>query len=187
MRSLARLALLTLLLGVALAAFANPTVTDTVGTGYSVTDAVLMIDIAGKNTAHLTRSSITVQTEAGARAETFSNLGYAEAGYLRYTAHGYTKLLKIMVESQTQGYISTSVHVGILSTKAHGSAFETLGSIPQWATEIRPVSTLLIPDISGSDTWTGTNVDSGLLLFYETSFDPGVSSFVVTYTIMEQS
>ncbi|MEI6873528.1 MAG: hypothetical protein WCL50_00195 [Spirochaetota bacterium] len=191
MEKLMRMALIALLVaGSATMAFADTTATDTVGTGYSVTDAVLMIDIAGKNQTTLHRESIWDQTVAGARAIATNYNYLADGGYLRYTAHGYTKLLKIMVESQTQDYVEGTLFVKTKSAKADGSLEATLGHFDtlSFTGIYSSYATPLVHDISGSDTWTGTSVDSGLFLEYGTDQTaPGVSSIVVIYTIMEQS
>ncbi|MEI6873527.1 MAG: hypothetical protein WCL50_00190 [Spirochaetota bacterium] len=188
MSSLIRLALMALLVAGSVAmAFANPTVTDTVGTAYSATDGVLMIDLIGKDTVVLHRASTTDQTEAGARAVTTVSTGYADGGYLRYTAHGFTKLLKILVSSSTAGLVPYAVVTRVQSFHTDGSAEASLGHIDTFFRPLSSTSQELVHDISGTDTYTGTNAASGLWLEYWATENPGVSSLAVVYTIMEQS
>ena len=187
MEKLKRMALMALLVaGSVTMAFADTTALDTVGTGYSSTDGVLMIDIHGKNLTLLSRNSTVDQTVAGAQAVRTYDFGYGDGGYLRYTAHGYTKSLKILVESQTVGLISQAVVVRVQSTKAEGSLPATLGTIQGGFIGIQTVPQEFVVSISGNDTWTGTGDTSGHFLQYRAQENPGVSSLSVVYSIMEQ-
>ncbi|MEI6873529.1 MAG: hypothetical protein WCL50_00200 [Spirochaetota bacterium] len=188
MRLLARVALMALLAaGAAAAAFAATTVTDTVGTAFSATDGVLMLGIAGEDQAVFTIRRNTDQSVAGARATTVINWEAAsDGGYLRYTAHGYTKPLKIMVESPTVGYVPCSISARAFIVNADGSDGSTLGSISGFWYPVLAYAIEFISGISGTDTWTGTDTHSGVFLHYEIYFDPGVSSIDVVYSIMEQ-
>lgn len=166
---------------------AATTATDTVGTAYTSSSEVLMLGIAGANQAVLEVGDIMDQTEAGARAEARATWAVSDGGYLRYTAHGFTYSFKVMVESQTVGYVDGSIALRTLWFVEGGSPRITLGFADDPWHAIRRTPFTWIKDISGTDTWTGTTYHDGVMLqYFTTEQDLGVSSIEVVCTMIAQ-
>jgi len=165
---------------------------DQVGTAYTAGGQVLVLGLKGGN-ASISTKAVYGASVPGARAERNLTDASAFSGYLRYSVYGHGTC-KITVVTGTPGYSSGSLVVGCYSINGFGgSAPETLGTaVDDWPGST-PVYTSyggngaqdLITGISGANTWTGTQDNSGAGLTYGLFSPPGVSQVDVLYTILE--
>ena len=183
---------LAMLFVMAGSAFAATTALDTVGTAYSVTDGAILLGFVGGG-ASLSAHGVWKQTEPGARASLDAISDSKASGSLQYTLHGKGSC-KITVTTETLNYRPNSLWVACYSFSAGGSDNATLGqSVAVWpgstpiinSTQVDGVQDF-ITGISGADTWTGTGANEGAMVQYGLFANPGVSSVVVTYTIVEE-
>lgn len=98
------------------------------------------------------------------------------------------------MSTETVGYNSASLWVACYSIMPGGSVRTTLGTPVEEAPYATPIYLLpsgntaqdYIVHIDGRDTWTGTGTYDGALITYGLFSDPGVSSVLVIFTIMEE-
>jgi hypothetical protein len=162
---------------------------DQVGTAYTTGGQVLLLGLKGGDASISTRA-VYAATVPGARAEKSLYDSSDFSGYLRYSVYGHSTC-KITVVTETPGYNSGSLIVGCYAIyNFGGSAQLTLGTTVH---ETTPVYTSyggngaqdLITGISGVNTWTGTQDQSGASIAYGLFSPPGVSQVDVLYTILE--